>query len=573
MGMEHDAAEEQRQRRLAALRELADNRLGDESGGNETGETGTPSPKRRAWGGIVATVATGVVLLAVIAGVVVALNPGLLPGRTSRQPGTTPTPSTAVTRPGLTADYTLAGGGPCVTLGRHPTATAANTQVTSDGYVAHSEPELAEDPANPLELVGGSKYFTDPAHYGFQIGYAYSRDGGCTWQDGGVLPGFGGKGLVSDITFAYGPDERAYASVLFTGRGNSPESGLAVLTSTDGGATFGQPVILYDDPTGAIFSDKPWITVDDTKGPGHGNVYLVWSYDHGDGCGQGNPCFEEVGFSRSTDGGTTFSAPKLIEGNAAVCTNAVPGRAATSTQCDAAIGATPVIEPNGALAVAFAYQDILAGAPSHTFIPTKMLVTTSADGGATWSAPVNAATIHDTPGTLRPDHFRNFSLPAFAADPSSAGALYLAWADESGQQAEIVLAGSRDGGRTWSAPARVNDNAPGDGANHAQPALAVAPNGVISVSFFDTRNDAQHRLLDVYLAQSTDHGATFLPNVRVTPESMDPGVGAPTDPSGLQFFGDYQGLVADNLFVHPLWNDTRTGAQQLFTAAVPSAQS
>jgi len=40
---------------------------------------------------------------------------------------------------------------------------------------------------------------------------------------------------------------------------------------------------------------------------------------------------------------------------------------------------------------------------------------------------------------------------------------------------------------------------------------------------------------------------------------------------GSQFIGDYQGLAADNLFVHPFWNDTRTGLQEIFTAAVPSA--
>ncbi|HLI08717.1 MAG TPA: hypothetical protein VKV40_19290 [Ktedonobacteraceae bacterium] len=36
--------------------------------------------------------------------------------------------------------------------------------------------------------------------------------------------------------------------------------------------------------------------------------------------------------------------------------------------------------------------------------------------------------------------------------------------------------------------------------------------------------------------------------------------------------GCYQGLASDNHFAHPFWNDTRTGSQQVFTAAVPSAQ-
>ena len=102
--------------------------------------------------------------------------------------------------------------------------------------------------------------------------------------------------------------------------------------------------------------------------------------------------------------------------------------------------------------------------------------------------------------------------------------------------------------------------------------MVVAPDGVVSISFFDTRLDPQHKRIDVFLAQSVDAGASFLKNVRVTTQSWDPAVGAPTDEYGNSFIGDYQGISADNHFVHPFWNDTRTGQQEAFTAAVPSAQ-
>jgi len=118
----------------------------------------------------------------------------------------------------------------------------------------------------------------------------------------------------------------------------------------------------------------------------------------------------------------------------------------------------------------------------------------------------------------------------------------------------------------------VNDDPLKNGANQFQPQMAVAPDGVVSISFFDTRLDPRHRLIDVYLAQSVDQGTSFLKNVRVTTQSWDPAVDAPIDGYGNQFIGDYQGLAADNFFVHPFWNDTRTGAQEIFTAAVPSAQ-
>jgi hypothetical protein len=179
--------------------------------------------------------------------------------------------------------------------------------------------------------------------------------------------------------------------------------------------------------------------------------------------------------------------------------------------------------------------------------------------------------VNDVYGTFPPEKYRNETLPAFACDPRT-GQLYIAWSDKGKRDADILFSTSKDNGQTWSMPVRVNDDPVQDRANQFQPQMAVAPDGVISISFFDTRRDPQHRLIDVYLAQSINHGVSFRKNVRMTTQSWDPAVKAPLDDSGLQFIGDYQGLTADNLFVHPFWNDTRTGDQELFTAALPSTQ-
>jgi hypothetical protein len=464
--------------------------------------------------------------------------------------------------------YTLQGGGACVQLGYTPKPPYANVRVSDDTYLAHSEPMVAENPSHPLQLVGGSKFFTNPAHYQFKIGYYYSSDGGCTWHDGGVLPGFEREALTSDVTFAFDAHGNAYALVLNTS--NASESGVSVSASHDGGATFSQPVSVYDNTNGSIFSDKPWIAVDQTHSPYSGTIYVVWSYDDSAGaCATAYKpgCSQHLGFSRSTDGGQTFSPPREIEGSAPFCMNPALDRPKTSHACDAVLGATPVVLPDGSLVIIFDYVNLDA----TKYVPTKILAIRSTDGGSTWSNPVLVATVHDIPPTFPGQHFRNFSLPAAACDPQT-GQIYVAWADEAAGQADILLTSSTDEGTTWGAPVRVNDDSAHDGASHFQPALAVAPDGVASVSFFDTRNDPNHKLIDVYLAQSVDHGATFLPNVRVTTTSWDPNVDAPIDFSGLQFIGDYQGIAADNHFVHPFWNDTRTGSQEIFTAAVPSAQ-
>ena len=66
--------------------------------------------------------------------------------------------------------YTLKNGGACVKLSNHPTQPYANVQVSHDTYADHSEPDVAENPTNPLNLVGGSKFFTNPNRYQFKIG-------------------------------------------------------------------------------------------------------------------------------------------------------------------------------------------------------------------------------------------------------------------------------------------------------------------------------------------------------------------------------------------------------------------
>src|SRR5947209_772069 len=87
-----------------------------------------------------------------------------------------------------------------------PEITVTNVRVSHDVAKAHSEPAIAENPANPKNLVAGSKFFSDPAHYVFQIGTFSSSDGGRTWRDIGVLPGFDNNAIVSDISFAFSPN-------------------------------------------------------------------------------------------------------------------------------------------------------------------------------------------------------------------------------------------------------------------------------------------------------------------------------------------------------------------------------
>lgn len=72
------------------------------------------------------------------------------------------------------------------------------------------------------------------------------------------------------------------------------------------------------------------------------------------------------------------------------------------------------------------------------------------------------------------------------------------------------------------------------------------------------------------MAESYDGGASFH-FFTVTDQPWDPTVDAPWahGDSQVTFIGDYFGIDASSAGFYPLWTDTRTGIQELWTAIVP----
>jgi len=160
------------------------------------------------------------------------------------------------------------------------------------------------------------------------------------------------------------------------------------------------------------------------------------------------------------------------------------------------------------------------------------------------------------------------SPPLPAAMIGNGGELYVTYADynpaplpgdEDGMQADIKLINSFNGGSTWSAPAKVNQDV--TNADQFQPYVRVTPKGQVNVSFFDRRldrpdppNHPGNFFIDTFLARSNNAGRTWQ-ETRVSHDSWDPSINPPVSPSGA-FIGDYQGLVADDCFAMPFVNDT-----------------
>ncbi|PYS90871.1 MAG: hypothetical protein DMF64_13780 [Acidobacteria bacterium] len=401
-----------------------------------------------------------------------------------------------------------------------------------------SETFIALSPAAGHALAAGSnEIFRLPMR-----GYFQAK--GATW--GGVdlpLPPAQGANSIdfgSDPSLAFDSRGNLFYSyiVVFFGNGagvNATE--MAVARSNDNGRTY--PSVTYFSYAGGSdhFNDKPMITTDTgATSRFRDSIYVAWDAAVGGSTGGG------VRFGYSRDHGTTFNVTRADDPQG-------PGRA---------IGASPAVGPDGTVYVAW-----------NDYSANTIAFNRSFSGGQTWdkqrvvapkSIPFDIA--------IPAESFRGALVyPVLDVDRSNGphrGRIYCSWMDRTQVgTTDIYLAYSDDRGDTWSQPGAVTDqlDIPVDHFNHW---MSVDPvTGDVNVSCYDTRNDFTgfRYMTDVYLAQSKDGGATWLPNVRVTNVSSnehDCNGLFPCD--GINYGnqqGDYEGLVSYGGFAYPVWTDSR----------------
>jgi hypothetical protein len=135
------------------------------------------------------------------------------------------------------------------------------------------------------------------------------------------------------------------------------------------------------------------------------------------------------------------------------------------------------------------------------------------------------------------------SVPALAVDPSS-GAIYVVWQDgrfSGGRREGIGFVRSTDGGLTWSEPVRINQVPE---VQAFTPAIAVARNGTIAVTYYDFRKDTDDPaklITTCWRLTSTDGGRSWTEAALGAPFDL---TAAPVTDGGGYFLGDYQGLTA-----------------------------
>jgi len=317
-----------------------------------------------------------------------------------------------------------------------------------------NDPSVAYDPLGNAYLVYGGFGYIDDSSYGENFGengvfISKSTDGGKTWlAENCHIPVILHKGKMTiDSTF----EDKYYISVdnasLSPYKNNlyipwkrvtpcDSATQIVLSKSTDAGKTWSEPI--------AVSPRKSGTSQDTTYGQSfplvatgpEGEVYVVWN----DGIIHG------VGFAKSTDGGKTFSEPRIIQ----------------------------------------TYN--IFGITNNLAINPK-------------DEPVWR---HSVKGVVRAEAY-----PVLIVDTTqfeNRGTLYLTWAADN--VPNIYFSKSTDKGESWSNPKIIHSDTTND--QFWQWMAVDPMTGDLAVMYLDSRDDPDNLMVECYVSFSSDGGETWV---------------------------------------------------------------
>ena len=396
--------------------------------------------------------------------------------------------------------------------------------------VTQTETFITKHPVNPDILFASANTF-DLGTAFISEGIYVSTDGGNTWYGSDTCNGSpiglhgGDPGIAIDKngTFLI----IRLANII---------SGLYSHYSTDNGVTWSsQKTVAMNDQDRASLTSDGILTSNF-----FGRSYAVWVR-----FAQPFPVF----FSTTDDGGENWISPVQVNNPIQRCQ-----------------GGEVAIGPNGVVYLTWA--GVIDTSP---FTEDFVGFASSTDGGANWAVSENAYDMNGIKGILSEKaNIRVNGLPRIDVDKSGGtrdGWIYIVTNQKNlspaGNDPDIILNRSTDGGITWSSGIRVNRDALNNGKIQYFPAVHVDDDGGLNIIYYDDRNTTSDSTA-VFLSRSLDGGDTWM-EFEISDHRFKP---ATLNGLGQGYMGDNIDLTSANNTLWPVWMDNSTGIYQIWTAPV-----
>jgi len=264
--------------------------------------------------------------------------------------------------------------------------------------------------------------------------------------------------------------------------------------STDMGNTW-TPSVRVDDASYPEYCLYPSLAVNPS-----GTLYCIWY--------KGGSSPDEILFSKSTDGGNTWSpSTRVDDASGQFC-----GQNEIKAIGDTLFVVWEASEPGGGW---------------------KCYFSKSTDGGITWSSKVQ----------ISPDTLSTSPRIEILGDT-----IYVAYMTYY-EYYDIYLSRSIDGGSTWEIMGRINDVSSDEQRYHD---IALTPEGVLCCAWYDWRSGN----CEIRFSKSFDGGVSWTPSIRISDTTW------PQDPMKGEIRMNLA-CVNENL-IYAVWQDDRNGQWDIF---------
>ena len=377
-------------------------------------------------------------------------------------------------------------------LGDHALKDDATTNLFG-GPTVQRNADIANDRAGAWIAVWHStEPVGDDVDGTYDIVYSRSSDGGKTWTEKKVLSADAPGNRRDDLSPTVRTDGKGLWLVAWSARGSlgaklGVDADLLISRSIDDGTTWSEPIALNTNAERDWGSDFDIRLTTDAKGA----WVAVWSSTESFGKYGGD---SDIFSARSADGGLTWSAPVVLNNNAAK---------------DLGFDVTPDVgtDVDGALLTVWSSGDSLSG---RIGIDRDIVFARSVDGGVTWTdpQPLNSQAQRDEGSDW---------APRLATD--SKGKWIVAWSSAvnlegiRGGDRDILYAVSTDHGATWSSAHVLDADSNNDAREDTDPVIVTDNKGRWAVVWqawggigYADGSDA-----DVLMSFSEDDGVTWSP--------------------------------------------------------------